>query len=1270
MANKQAITSAQLKNPDKIGKPLLDPLLKYLSHLAELDAETAVRTARYIVDDTDADVLLKLGGMTDAAKTLGLPYSAHNTPWEKMQHYQKERAAIFCHGEGVPPSLWVRLGEVFAAIARASAFSVAPPAGWPAGLSRLIGELLSAWYAGGHDANRKGLWSAEMVETILQAAEAPPDLLARTVLEPQGEQGFRGTYCYYHGKLVGPIFGWDQYLARHVGVVRAALARTDAESRCHVLSILSATQVDIAPIVDLLAEIAVSTSKTAREAAVPLLDPQRDQVRSCVERLLAEGDASQRHEAAQLLWRLYGADAAERLRKHLEGESSDRIRQTVERLLAAPVGAAAEVEQELADQLPPLELPLGEVPLSDEARAGLREFFDRSHQQMMKQYETHNARYNAPDRPPGMPKPNKPEPLGAATFEKLIRFLEGRSDDPGTTDRAFHAHVWNKGPLGDWFAPPGVQLVHVVRLAQAFGYAGVNPNHGFWWHQRQDLEAYRARGPASFGLRELDAAIVSLPNGKPGMIAQAYLTNNSKYQSFCDWGADAVWPVFAEYPEVLRETLTPSSKTGRSPYDYTWPEKRRNAFRVLAMFPQLPPAYIPLLWDLALGETKADRPLAQAALATVPDKTAKILVALSDGRQNVRAAAAEWLGKLGDPSAIEPLKEAFRTEKQEVVRGALMSALDALGADVNEFLDRAALRHEAEANLKKKRPRGMEWVPLDALPALHWSDTGEPVAPSVAQWWIVQSIQQKSPVAGPLLRRYLALCRTHEAAALAKFVLAAWLGQDTRTMSHDEAAAKAKADADKQWALYSKQPYYIEYYKNDKDNLYRQLLQQYQGQFLGSANDQKGMLALVSAAGDGPCVKLAEQYIRKWFGQRLAQCKALVEVLAWIKHPLAIQALLGFANRFRTRAIRLLAEQHVQALAEREGWTIDELADRTIPDAGFTRPVDESGKPVGDQAALTLDYGGRAFTVRLGDTLEPLITNEEGKTLKSPPAAGKSDDADKVKEAKKAFTDAKKVVKEVVKRQAERLYEAVCTQRTWKVDDWRRYLADHPIVGKLCTRLAWSAYLPTTEGGERFLGCFRPLEDGSLTNEKDEAVTLPEDALIRLAHTGNTPAELGAAWLQHFADYDVEPLFAQFGRPAYNLPENKKNDTDVKDFEGHVLTTFKMRGKATKLGYVRGDAEDGGWFYQYRKPFSTLGLQAVVEFTGSPLPEEDNPCALTQLYFTAIKGDRESSYSWMPAKLPLSKVPPVLLSECFNDLRQMAAEGSGYDPKWQERNFY
>src|SRR4051794_10960933 len=109
MASKQAVKSSELKNPGGPGKQQLDPLLKYLGHLAELDADVAARAARYVVDDADADILLKLGGAAEAAKALGLPYQGNNIPWEKMQYFSKERAAIFRQGEQAPPELWLRL---------------------------------------------------------------------------------------------------------------------------------------------------------------------------------------------------------------------------------------------------------------------------------------------------------------------------------------------------------------------------------------------------------------------------------------------------------------------------------------------------------------------------------------------------------------------------------------------------------------------------------------------------------------------------------------------------------------------------------------------------------------------------------------------------------------------------------------------------------------------------------------------------------------------------------------------------------------------------------------------------------------------------------------------------------------------------------------------------------------------------------------------------------------------------------------------------------
>ena len=236
----------------------------------------------------------------------------------------------------------------------------------------------------------------------------------------------------------------------------------------------------------------------------------------------------------------------------------------------------------------------------------------------------------------------------------------------------------------------------------------------------------------------------------------------------------------------------------------------------------------------------------------------------------------------------------------------------------------------------------------------------------------------------------------------------------------------------------------------------------------------------------------------------------------------------------------------------------------------------------------------------------------------------------------------------------------MCTQREWRFADWDTFLHRHPIVSRLCQRLVWAVL----QDGKA-IACFRPLPDGTLSNVDDSSVKLDADAAIRLAHETTVPAGAGSRWLQHFSDYEVAPLFDQFGKPVYQLVAEQKEKTDVQDFQGHVIEAFKLRGRATKLGYTRGPAEDGGWFYRYQKQLPTLGIEAVLEFSGNGLPEENRTIALVNLHFVrsaAAEGAAAVSMMSMghaEMRIPLGEVPVILLNECWNDLRTIAAEGAG-----------
>jgi hypothetical protein len=485
--------------------------------------------------------------------------------------------------------------------------------------------------------------------------------------------------------------------------------------------------------------------------------------------------------------------------------------------------------------------------------------------------------------------------------------------------------------------------------------------------------------------------------------------------------------------------------------------------------------------------------------------------------------------------------------------------------------------------------------------------------------------------------------RAEDREALGAFVLSAWIAQDLRPPSREVAEQRARADAQQMHAWIARYP---QGYQDSplKDMTLDQLVAHYLPGYLqragGSAIGSKGVLALAAACGGAQIAHTVHQYLTEWYGYRAAQGKALIQMLAWVEHASATQLMLSVGSRFRTKGFQEEATRQAQLLAERKGWTLDELADRTIPTAGF----DEGG-------TIELDYGGRKFMARLREDLTIGIETADGKPIGTLPEVRKGDNEAAAKEAKKRLSTARKELKSILASQRDRLYEAMCTGKTWRCENWLLYLLQHPIVRRHCQRLVWG----TLEDGE-LARTFRPLDDGTLTDLDDKQCAPAPDAIVCLAHDTNCASRVAQDWMKHFEDYGVAPLFQQFGKGTYTLPDERREASALSDFEGHILDAYKLRGAAAKLGYMRGATEDGGRFYAYRKRFQMLGLEAVMAFSGNQLPEENRKVALTTLTF------RRSG-----SEVPMGEVPPGLLSECWNDMRSIAAEGSGFDPNWQSK---
>ena len=235
-------------------------------------------------------------------------------------------------------------------------------------------------------------------------------------------------------------------------------------------------------------------------------------------------------------------------------------------------------------------------------------------------------------------------------------------------------------------------------------------------------------------------------------------------------------------------------------------------------------------------------------------------------------------------------------------------------------------------------------------------------------------------------------------------------------------------------------------------------------------------------------------------------------LLSAIDEPATVQYLLSVSRRFKQASIQERARVLVEELAERKGWSADQLADRTIPTAGFD-----------DTGVLVLDYGPRAFTARMTPTFTLELSSPDGVVVKGLPPARADDDAELVTAAKAQLTAARSGLKQVVTLQTQRLYEAMCVGRTWPADEWTEFLLGHPVVSRLVGTLVWVEN-PGPDGR-----LFRPTPDGALVDADDDDVVLAPDAVVALAHAATMTADQVAAWRAHLADYAVVPRFDQLG---------------------------------------------------------------------------------------------------------------------------------------------
>jgi hypothetical protein len=1155
----------------------------------------------------------------------------------------RELPDVFEHLHLVPAATALRWARVLEASVRgsSSSFRIQLPRGihWPEALLLASAECsLTGWSS--RRPNARDLTCAP-IETMLQEDGLEPSSMLVACFATPVDVGY-GTEQRL--LMLRDLSDYPLALDRHLEAIRPHLRASSVAQRVHVLSMLAPAKAEtLNRLAPELCELAVANSKQVRVKAENALQHCGAAVSAPLRELAANGKPEQRLYALRLLHQLALKRGDEQevafAREAAAADKAPSVQALVPEWDAGQQEAEQPVEKyELV--LPTINWSAAACHVPDQLLSNLWKQVNDSIAQSNASSRAHHARMTAQGHKFPL---HQTEPYNEADVAALLAHLaSGHPTPPASGGQRSRGWMHVGEAVLKLAGADGVSPVALFKILQFFGIA--TAPDGSLMHPA--IQAFNTLHRRTGRPTLIELSCMLDEAGKSG---QALLRNycyawGAQFAS--DWPGEHVWSYFAHHIDTVLQALLHNTIK-----DYAF--SRTGLFRAISTLPQPPAAAINALFTLALGPGKTDRLPAQEALQSHPGKEDRIIAALEDGKAETRAVAAQWLARLRYQPAVPALEKAVAKEKHDVAKGAMLDALQSLGQPVEKYLDRGALAVEAAKSLAKGLPKDLEYFPWNALPAVRWADTGAVVPPDVLRWMIVQAVKQKSPEPNAVLRKYCEMFNASDREAFGQFVLEVWLREDVRPISPDEALQRAQRDAQSTYASMANYPQYYQdspHLGKSVEELTAAFLPAQLRQPAGSAIATKGLLAVAAACARERAAGPTQRYLKEWYGSRAAQGKALIAMLAWIDHPSATQLMLAIGSRFRTKSFQEEATRQAEALAERKGWTLAELADRTVPSAGF----DDAGE-------LELSYGPRSFTARLLPDFKIELFNPDGRKIAALPEPRQDDDPEQAKEAKKAFSAAKKELKSIVDLQTDRLYEALCTEREWPSTDWSSYLLRHPVLRYLVQRLVW---VEMVDG--KPARTFRPLDDGTLTDQEDNAVSLCDGARVRLAHDSLLDADTVSAWQQHLVDYEIKPLFQQLGKGTYALPEAKRNDDAIKDFEGHLIEAFALRGRALKLGYTRGAAEDGGWFHVYEKRFPTLGLQAVIEFTGNPLPEENRTVALLNLSFSSSADNA----GWQRSKLPLSKVPKVLLSECYNDLRLIAADGTGYDAEWQKKSEY
>ncbi|WP_196159844.1 DUF4132 domain-containing protein [Reinekea sp. G2M2-21] len=388
---------------------------------------------------------------------------------------------------------------------------------------------------------------------------------------------------------------------------------------------------------------------------------------------------------------------------------------------------------------------------------------------------------------------------------------------------------------------------------------------------------------------------------------------------------------------------------------------------------------------------------------------------------------------------------------------------------------------------------------------------------------------------------------------------------------------------------------------------------------------------------------------------------AVIHALSSMPGKTGLYQLALLRIKVKYRQALTLMEKSLKSAAEREGLTVDELAEMGVPSLGLER-VGYGEETVGEYVAQIEVNGFHQVDLTWRKT--------DGDVQKTVPAKVVASFAQELKELKGSVKD----IKSMMSVQKDRLEQLFLKDMSWSYETWESRYLKHPIVGVFAQRLIWS--LKTDKETELVIYRNDQLEtvDGQCVNRPSPATQ------VCLWHPIYSSVEEIQTWRQRLVELEFTQPFKQAHREVYLLTDaERQTSTYSNRFASHIIKQHQFNALAATRGwrYTLQGCWDGGGDEIASIKIDQYNVQAEFWVNGIGEYGEDTSEAGIFMYVSTDQvrfyplhrnvNELTEANVRQQNPLPLNEVPDIVLSEVFRDVDLYVGVCSiGNDPEWSD----